>query len=189
MPKYVAAISDADILIHLLKANHLDFLYHIFECIYIPEYVYFKELKRRAGGLFFKLEEIINQPDSKFKLIKESDMELLEKKVKKLTLDNIGDSVGRGEAECAAISKAKDIQIIISDNCTEFRFLSEFIMLTYYDLLSVCVKLEIMSIEEATVIYNDVNSIMDKKSSHDFDIKFTRSIRRINENGWNKVLF
>jgi hypothetical protein len=97
--------------------------------------------------------------------------------------------VGRGEAECAALSKAKDIEIIISDNYTEFKFLSEIIMLTYYDLLSICVQLKIMNFEKAAIIYNDVNNILDKKSTDDFDKKFKRAINHIRKNGWDKVLF
>jgi predicted nucleic acid-binding protein len=121
--KYIAAISDTDILIHLTKAGHLSLLERLFEAVYIPEYIFVKELKKKAGQLFYDIERIVKDPSSIFVIVADNDMDLTQKQVKKLTLNEIGELVGRGEAECAALSKAKDIPIIISDNSTEFKFL------------------------------------------------------------------
>lgn len=186
--KYVAAISDTDILIHLTKAGHLSLLEQLFEVVYLPEYVFMKELKKKAGPLFYDIEEIIKNPSSIFVIASDNDMDLTQKQVKKLTLNEIGDLVGRGEAECAALSKAKDIPIIISDNSTEFKFLSEFIMLTYFDLLALCTHNGIMNSGEAETIYNDINNILDHKSGDSFDVKCSRTLGRIVANGWNKIL-
>ena len=186
--KYVAAISDTDILIHLTKAGHLSLLDQLFEAIYLPEYILVKELRKKAGTLFYDIEKIVKDPGSIFVIVAENDMDLTQKKIKKLTLNEIGDLVGRGEAECAALSKAKDIPIIISDNSTEFKFLSDFIMLTFFDLLALCVHQEILNAEEAEAIYLDVNNILDYKSSDNFEVKCRRTMVRIEANGWNKIL-
>ena len=186
--KYVAAISDTDILIHLTKAGHLSLLDQLFEAIYLPEYIFVKELRKKAGTLFYDIEKIVKDPGSIFVIVAENDMDLTQKKIKKLTLNEIGDLVGRGEAECAALSKAKDIPIIISDNSTEFKFLSDFIMLTFFDLLALCVHQEIINAEEAEAIYVDVNNILDYKSSDNFEVKCRRTMVRIEANGWNKIL-
>lgn len=108
--KYIAAISDTDILIHLTKARHLSLLEQLFEAVYIPEYIFMKELKKKAGPLFYEIEKIVKDPSSIFVIVAESDMDLTQKQVKKLILNEIGDLVGRGEAECAALSKAKTYQ-------------------------------------------------------------------------------
>lgn len=186
--KYVAAISDTDILIHLTKAGHLSLLDKLFEEVYIPEYIFMKELKKKAGPLFYDIEKIIKGPRSIFVIVADKDMDLTQKQIKKLTLNEIGDLVGRGEAECAALSKAKDIPIIISDNSTEFRFLSEFIILTYFDLLALCTHHGIMDAGEAETIYNSINDILDHKSVDSFDVKRSRTMGRIESNGWNKIL-
>lgn len=186
--KYVAAISDTDILIHLTKSRHLSLLDQLFEVVYLPEHIYKKGLREKAGVLYYQIDQIIKDPDSIFVVIAVNDMDLIQKQVRKLTLNEIGDSVGRGEAECAALSKAKDILIIISDNSTEFKFLSEFIMLTYFDLLALCVHHQIMNAKEAAAIYNDVNNILDRKSGDSFEVKNRRTMERIATNGWDNIL-
>jgi predicted nucleic acid-binding protein len=186
--KYISAIYDTYILIHLAKAGHLSLLNQPFEAVYIPEYIFKNELRKKAGALFHVIGQAINDPDSIFILVADSDLDLTQKQVKKLTLNEIGDLVGRGEAECAALSKAKDIPIIISDNSTEFKYLSEFIMLTYFDLLTLCVHHGIMDVGEAEAIYIDINSILDHKSSDSFEVKHRRIMKRISTNGWDKIL-
>lgn len=186
--KYIAAISDTDILIHLTKAGHLSLLEQLFEKVFIPEYIFSKELKKKAGSLFYDIEKTIKGARSIFVIVADDDMDLTQKQIKKLTLNEIGDLVGRGEAECAALSKAKDIPIIISDNSTEFKFLSEFIMLTYFDLLALCTHHGIMDPGEAEIIYNKVNNILDHKSVDSFDVKCRRTMRRVESNGWKKIL-
>lgn len=138
--------------------------------------------------MYYEIDQIINDPGSIFIEVADSDMDLTQKQVKKLTLNEIGDLVGRGEAECAALSKAKDIPIIISDNSTEFKYLSEFIMLTYFDLLALCVHHKIMEAEEADAIYNDVNGVLDHKSSDSFEMKHSRTMARIDTNEWGRIL-
>ena len=186
--KYVAAISDTDILIHLAKAKQLKTLDYLFEVVYLPEYIYKKELRNKAGLEYFEIDRIINDPNSIFRIVVDNEMDLTQKQVKRMTLNEIGDLVGRGEAECAALSKAKDIPIIISDNSTEFKFLSEFIMLTYFDLLALCVYHNVMNIEEAADIYNIVNNILNHKSSESFEAKRSRTMKRIVENKWESIL-
>lgn len=58
--KLKAAVSDTDILIHLVKADVIDFLKLIFETIFIPQYVYDVEIKKTSGQYYHKIIEIIN---------------------------------------------------------------------------------------------------------------------------------
>jgi len=186
--KYIAAISDTDILIHLTKAKQLKILDYLFEVVYFPEYIYKKELRNKAGSEYFEIDRLINDPNSIYKIVTDYEMDLTQKQIKRITLNEIGDLVGRGEAECAALSKAKDIPIIISDNSTEFKFLSEFLMLTYFDLLTLCVYHKVMHIKEATDIYNAINSILNHKSSDSFEVKRGRTMKRIEDNKWERIL-
>ena len=57
--KYIATISDADMLIHLAKANALDILPLLFEKIIIPKYVFEREIKAKAGSYLSAIENYI----------------------------------------------------------------------------------------------------------------------------------
>ena len=57
--KYKGAISDADILINLAKADEIFMLEHLFERIYIPQYVYEREIERRAGRYNSKIVQVL----------------------------------------------------------------------------------------------------------------------------------
>ena len=60
MKKHKIAISDTDILINLAKIDRLDLLDLLFDEIIIPHYVYDKELSKKAGKLFRKINLKIN---------------------------------------------------------------------------------------------------------------------------------
>jgi hypothetical protein len=61
-------------------------------------------------------------------------------------------------------------------------------MLTYFELLALCTHYGIMNAGEAETIYNDINNILDHKSGDSFDVKCRKTMRRIDANGWNKIL-
>jgi hypothetical protein len=62
-------------------------------------------------------------------------------------------------------------------------------MLTYFDLLALCVNNAIMDKGIAEAIYNDVNAILDHKSGHSFTVKQGKTMERITNKGWDKILF
>ena len=57
MKRYVGAISDTDILIHLTMVNGLDILELLFEIIIIPQYIYEIELPKKAGMYYNEIED------------------------------------------------------------------------------------------------------------------------------------
>lgn len=67
--KYKGAISDADILINLAKADKIFILEHLFERIYIPKYVYERELIRKAGKSYSIIVQAFKKENSIFTLV------------------------------------------------------------------------------------------------------------------------
>ncbi len=188
--KYSASISDTDILIHLAKAESLHILDYLFEKIYIPKYVYDKELRRKAKDLFPKLEAIINDENSIFTLVdKDKDFDIINKQLAKAIINEYRDIIGPGESECAGYASVLETKFIISNNTTEFKYLeNNYIMLCYYELLTLCIYFKTMDYDEAKEIYNRVNNNLSRPSSIEFDRRYRNSLDRFKNNNWNKDL-
>lgn len=113
--KFVAALSDADILIHLASVNKLDMLNLLFEQIIIPKYVFEVEVKKKAGEYLKNLEDYISSSDD---IVTVLDREK-RKEINAAALPIINDKrifCGRGESECAGYASALNIPIILSDS-------------------------------------------------------------------------
>lgn len=187
MHRYTGAISDADILIHLAMVDRLDILEYLFEKIIIPQYVYEVELRKKAGRYLTTINRAISKEGSIFHILdreKEPSVNYLAKDI----IDEKFSIVGPGESECAGYAYALRIPIIISDNSTEFRYLDEFIMLTYYDILALCVHFKYIDKERAEEIYNAINNQLSHPSGDSFSDKYRKSMRRFRENGWTNYL-
>lgn len=156
MKKLKAAISDTDILIHLLKADCLNILNLLFEEIIIPQYIFSVELKKIAGIHYYDVVELINSKDSIFKVVDRS-CDFAFNKLALPVIEEYRMFLGKGESECAGYATATGIPIIISNNTNEFKYLEqEFIMLNYYIILTLCSDLEIITPQDALSIYNKV---------------------------------
>jgi len=184
--KYIAAISDADILIHLAKANALDILPLLFEKIIIPKYVFEREIKGKAGNYLSAIEQYIGSD----KLLRVEDRES-DRVVNMLAKPIIEDKrvmVGRGESECAGYATAMGIPIIISDNETEFRYFEEYVMLTYYNILTLLVHWNYLDQEMGKRKYEDINGILGYPSGKTFEIRQRETLNKIRKNEWEKPL-
>ncbi len=184
---YEGALSDTDILIHLAKANKLDLLPLLFKKIIIPKYIYEVELVRKASKLLGIIRYEVNRPDSIFEVFDRETDKVINIAAKPV-IDELRDYIGRGEAECAGYSVAYDIPIIISDNWNEFNLMPEYIMLSYRDLLSLCVKFEIIAMDAAEEYFNTINSIYERPTTMTFAEIYDKSIQDIYNKGWHKPL-
>lgn len=187
MKKYEAAISDTDILINLAKVGKLNVLNLLFSRIVIPYYVYDKELRRKAKSFFQKIDEEIHKSDSIFEIKNRND-DFVFNKLAKPVISDKSNLIGPGESECAGYASASGIPIIISDNKNEFKWLEEYITLTHNNLLSLCVYFKLMSDVEAEKIFNDINSLLSRPTSMTFDVVYSKSFIRFNENDWTDYL-
>lgn len=185
--KYVGAISDTDILINLAKAYRLDILGTLFKEIIIPQYVYDREIRFKAGKYYSTIEMAIREENSIFTVLdrkKDRALNFLAKEI----IEDKKQIIGTGESECAGYASAMRIPIIISDNYTEFKFLSEYITLTHRNILTLCVYFNKITLEEAKEIFNTINQQLGRPTSLDFDSYYKNSLKRFNENGWNGFL-
>jgi len=172
--KYKGAISDTDILINLAKADCLNVLECLFDEIIVPQYIVKVELKNKAGRYYYKILQFINDDKSIFKIVDRKNDKIINN-LAKPTIECKKQLIGPGESECAGYAIAMRIPIIISDNYTEFKWLEEFIALTHRNILTLCVYFDYLTMESATVIFEDINSQLSKPSTNTIDDFYKRS--------------
>lgn len=183
----MGAITDTDILIHLAMVNRLDILEYLFKEIIIPQFVFDVEIKKKAGKYYGIINQAISKKESIFKILNRKE----DKAINLLAKDTIEDKkkvIESGESECAGYAIALRIPIIISDNYTEFRWLDEFITLTYKNILALCVYFKNIEPEEAQSIYNQINSKLEHPSSNTFREQYNKSMSNFKEKKWDKYL-
>jgi len=184
--KYIAAISDADILIHLAKGNALDILPLLFEKIIIPKYVFEREIKAKAGSYLSAIEKYIGN-DKLFR-VEDREADRVINQLAKPIIEDKRVMVGRGESECAGYATAMGIPIIISDNENEFRYFEEYVMLTYYNILTLLVYWKHLDQALGKSKYDDVNGILGYPSSKTFVIRQRETWNKIRKQEWEKPL-
>lgn len=186
--KYKGAISDTDILINLAKGDCLNLLEFLFDEIIIPQFIFDKELSKKAGVSYTKIVQAINNENSIFKVVDRFNDKLINNIAKDIILEK-KKLIGPGESECAGYAAALGIPIIISDNYTEFKWLEEeYITLTHRNILTLCVYFDYISKETAKDMFNNINSSLSHSSCLSFEEFYSKSIRRFNEKGWCEFL-
>lgn len=188
MKKHKIAISDTDILINLAKIDRLDLLDLLFEEIIIPHYVYDKELSKKAGKLFGKINFKIMDANSIFKVVDRKKDFVINKLAEPIIREKYN-YIGKGESECAGYAAAIGTSIIVSDNTSDFEWLDdEYIMLTHNNILAICVNGNLITSEEAESIYTSINDTLSQPSGLNFSKVYSKSISRFKKKGWNDVL-
>ena len=188
MKKHKIAISDTDILINLAKIDRLDLLDLLFDEIIIPHYVYDKELSKKAGKLFRKINLKINDSDSIFKVVDRKKDFVINKLAEPIIREKYN-YIGKGESECAGYASAIGTSIIVSDNKSDFKWLDdEYIMLTHNNILAICVNRNLITNEEAENIYTSINNTLSYPSSLNFSQVYLKSISRFRKKGWDNIL-
>ncbi|AOR24990.1 hypothetical protein [Clostridium taeniosporum] len=141
----VKAIFDADILIHLVKTNAIDFAINTIDYIYISEWVYENEIKKTTaeGKTIKKLNNV-----GKIKILKydklTSHQKIVFKETYKLLKDkntstNHDDNfINEGERSTASFAKALNIYYYMSDDnraAPHIRSLAAIDIINYCDIL------------------------------------------------------
>lgn len=191
--KFEAAISDTDILIDLFKSEAFQILELLFHKIYIPEFIYKKELKKVAKRhkdiSLEALQSQLEDKDGPFEIVYESGLDIITKNVKKALIQERRDLAGHGEVECACFAKASEINFVVSNNHTEFKFLNDIaVMLSYYHVLSICVFHNKIDEDAATILYDKINQIKTNPSGHSFEQKLDHSWDYFCESEYLEVL-
>lgn len=185
--KYKGAISDTDILINLAKGDCLNLLESLFDEIIIPQYIFEKELSKKAGINYTKIVQAIEKKNSIFKVVDRAN-DILINNLAKDIIQEKKKLIGPGESECAGYAAAFGVPTIISDNYTEFKWLDEYITLTHRDILTLSVYFDYISKETANDKFKTINSKLERPSSLSFEDFYIRSINRFNENDWCEFL-
>jgi len=185
--RFIGAISDTDILINLAKVNRIDILEFLFKEVIIPQYVFDVEIKQKAGKYYGSINHAINKNGSIFSVLDRKK----DKAINILAKDVIEDKrkvIGPGESECSGYAHALRIPIIISDNYTEFKWMTEFITLTHRNILALCVYFNDIELSEAEDIFNQINCQLSYPTQDTFNDQYKKSMRRFSKNGWEKYL-
>lgn len=161
--KLKAAISDADILIHLYRTDLLDILENLFEEIYVPKKIMrevqghdrdvavFVRRRHNDGNVF------INTEDSKFERQNKLAFKLAQE---------YNSFIDDGEAHCIGYSTILDIPIVVSNNSREFHFMEDYVIpLNFPRLLYLSELKGILTEEEANSRFETINQNMSRPSS------------------------
>lgn len=144
MPR-VKAIFDADILIHLVKTNAIDFAIDTIDQIYVSEWVYKHEINKTTteGKRIEKLKnsgkiEILTYAKlaSKQKNIYNETYKLLKKENDSVSHDD--DLINEGERVTASLAKAHNIYYYMSDDnraAPQIRSLAAVDIINYCDII------------------------------------------------------
>lgn len=144
MPR-VKAIFDADILIHLVKTNAIDFAINTIDCIYISEWVYENEIKKTTaeGKKIQKLKNVgnievlkYNTLTSRQKIVFNETYKLL--KDKNTSTNHDDNLINEGERSTASFAKALNIYYYMSDDnraAPHIRSLAAIDIINYCDIL------------------------------------------------------
>ncbi|MEK5063648.1 hypothetical protein [Cytobacillus sp. FSL R5-0596] len=188
--KYRASVADADLLIHLGKADCLDILEHLFDEVVVPKYILDNEMLKKNRYQRTKVAQYNRKNSSALFQFKDKEQNKAFKSIVNRERSEMLKYVDQGEAECCGYAKALKIEIIISDNKNDYPDMEErgYILLGHRDLLPLLVFFNLMSKQDVESIYNTINAGMSKKSSFSFDETYDRSLQRIREKGWSEKL-
>jgi predicted nucleic acid-binding protein len=185
--KLTASVSDTDILINFGKIDRLDVIDLLFDKIVVPKKIT-EELVRIDRHQYTKVHRKTYDTQSGFEFQDRHKDKVLNRLARD-TIEYYREIIGPGEAECAGYAKASNIDIIISDNYTEFEELEEeFIMLTHRDLIFLCFNHNLLTRKDAEALFSLINQNLDRPTKITFDEWHDRSITRMHEKGWNKIL-
>lgn len=186
--KLRASISDADILINFFSVKQLDKLESLFLEIVAPHYILEKELSNKSPGGYKEVKQRIDTDNSVF-IYKNRRKNTALRIASQPVIDDLNLIIGPGEAECAGYATALEIPIIISDNVREFMYLEDgFIMLCHTEILSLLVYYEVVTIEEATMVYKKIQAMKSQPSSHTFKEKYDRAMKLFKTKEWEEYL-
>lgn len=170
---HIKAVFDADILIHLVKTNAIEFALATLGSIYVSDYVYQHEIKNDTpeGKKIEKLKNI-----SKIKILKYEGLTEIQKKVYRETYrllkkedvrDNPDENpINEGERVTACFAKACNIYYYMSDdNRASFyiRSLASVEVVNFCDILFLHIFIfKKLKIDELKQSYKDFINLYDK---------------------------
>lgn len=167
-------ISDADVLIKLCNAGHIEILGLMFEEVIIPEKVYLEVVK--------KLE---HHKDHFVKVIKEklikvmnlSDLELNQRQGIDSFLISYRDSLDDGELHATALANELGIRLMLTDdrNATRLiQFCTDIMCVTHWEYICLCISEKKLSPQDGQAVFEKINALV----SHPISVQFVELMKR-----------
>lgn len=179
-------ISDADVLVKLSRTGNLEILRDAFSKVLIGPKVEYEAKKKigthgRGVSLYQAQQEKWIEVINFGQLLPEQHSSI------KSFIQSYDMFLDPGELEAAALANELGIPFILSDDRNAKRNIEEYTDvkgLAHYEILSLLIRQEKLSIEEATRIFNDINSTRTHPIGIPFHGLFNRANSRLNELGF-----
>lgn len=183
LTKITAAVSDADVLIKLCQAGHLNILSDVFEKLYVPAVV--------LGEVNAKLipEEDSLSLDTACSqgwlvVISPEDLESEQILTYRSFIASNQDILDRGELHAAALANELNIEIILSDDRNAKRIIKQLFEkegLAYWEVLCIYGKINGVSYKELESIHNSVNKVVSQPIGVSFKKLMKKAELKISE--------
>lgn len=173
---------DTDIVIHLYKSGKKELLYSSFEKLYIYDFLFEKEMKRKSVLVYEEFKKDIEA--GMVKVIANKD--LISMGIKGLFEDYKESNqylFDQGELQAVALAKAMGIAAFVSDDTKDFgphqslvkEIIEGVIPFAFYELLFIKFLNSEITIEELHRSFEDVN----KSSMTEFPMNFKRKLSEV----------
>ena len=173
---------DTDIVIHLYKSGKKELLYSSFEKLYIYDFLFEKEMKRKSVPVYEEFKKDIES--GMVNVITNKD--LISMGIKGLFEDYKESNqylFDQGELQAVALAKAMGIAAFVSDDTKDFgphqslvkELIEGVIPFAFYELLFIKFLNSEITIEELHSSFEDVN----KSSMSEFPMNFKRKLSEV----------
>ncbi len=155
-----ACISDADVLIKLCKAGHLEILEYLFEEVYIPERVH-QEVIKQLG----KTNPNFNQAIEKqlITIIRFKDLEQGKRQAIESFIISYRDSMDDGELFATALANELDINLILIDDRVAKRIIencTNIVCIAHWEYICLCIIKNKITKLQGQAIFDAINQIV-----------------------------
>ena len=168
LTKMTAAVSDADILIKLCKAGHLNILSDVFDKLYVPAVV-LREVKNKitAEENILSLESARSQ--EWLVVISQEDLEPEQRLTYSSFIVSYEEILDRGELHATALANEININVILSDDRNAKNLIDHLFQkegLAYWEVLYLYGKINGVNSRQVETIHNAVNQTAEHINRH-----------------------
>ncbi|SHI91175.1 hypothetical protein [Desulfofundulus thermosubterraneus] len=181
------AVSDADVLIKLCKAGHLDILKKFFVDVIIPKRV-FEEVESKLEKRFFKVfKKALTCGWIRMVDIYDNNVFNHEEiTAMAIIMNSFRYALDDGEREAFALANELNIPFLLSDDRNAKRiieFNSTIVSLSYVEVLSLAIITNIIRLNDTKNIHQKINSIVNRPINVPFEVLHKRAKKRFDSIG------
>lgn len=175
-------VSDADVIIKLYKAKHLDVLEKLYTEVIIPGRVH-KEILKEVG-----LPDPLTQYNwlNKINLNDRNILNPAQIYGIEITLQSFRYALDDGEREAFALAQELGIPVLLIDDISAKRIIennSDILGISHFEILFQTLHKRILTPEDAENVFKDINAVVDRPIKTPFDDLMKRVRKRFNDLG------